>query len=72
MEHGVHIPATKRDAMAREALRIFDAAHSRIEGLFDVEIRFDVSTPTARNLVNRGRYLMEHLASRGHGEISEP
>lgn len=59
MEHGVRIPARKRDTMAREALRIFEAAKTRIEGLCRVEIQFDVSTPTARNLVSRGRFLRD-------------
>ena len=61
MKHGHHLPADKRDDMARHALSLFEQAGSRTLGLAAVENFFDVSNPTARNLVGRGRYLREEL-----------
>lgn len=49
--------------MAKRALELFEAAETRIEGLFAIEIEFDVSTPTARNLVSYGRHLRDHAIS---------
>lgn len=51
------IPKDKRPAMALRALELFRAADSRARGLEAVEDEFDVSNPTARNLVSYGRWL---------------
>jgi hypothetical protein len=58
MKHGHHIPASDRDDMARLAVAFTESmpdaeAKKTICGLFDV------SEPTARNLISRGRYLAE-------------
>lgn len=60
MKHGIHIPKDRRPAMAKRALELLEAAPSKTEGLFSIEIEFDVSTPTARNLASYGRYLRDH------------
>ena len=52
-----HIAAEVRDDWARRALDIFERMGSRAAGLSAVEEEFDVSSPTARNLVGRGRFL---------------
>lgn len=44
--------------MARRALEIMAAARSPSDGLHSIEIEFDVSNPTARNLVSFGRFLL--------------
>jgi hypothetical protein len=62
MKHGVRIPRDRRDGMARRALEIADKAASHAAALAIVEVEFDVSRPTARNLISRGHYL------RGAGE----
>lgn len=49
----------KRDVVARRALEICESQPTRNEGILAVEIEFDVSAPTARNLINRGRYLRD-------------
>lgn len=58
MKHGVQIPKEKRPDMARRALEIMAAARSPSAGLRSIEIEFDVSNPTARNLVSFGRFLL--------------
>lgn len=58
MKHGQTIPANKRHAMARRALELFEKAGSRARGLEAIEDEFDVSNPTARNLVAFGRRLL--------------
>lgn len=60
MKHGHHIPPDKRPAMARRALKIMESAPSYSEGLRWIEAEFDVSNPTARNLIGYGRFLEEH------------
>jgi hypothetical protein len=62
MKHGHHIPKDKRPAMARRALELFEAQKKRNIGLAVVEEEFDVSEPTARNLVSYGRFLRDHAA----------
>jgi hypothetical protein len=57
MKHGVRIPKEKRAAMAERALCIFEGSVSRAFALTTIEDEFDVSSPTARNLINYGRYL---------------
>jgi hypothetical protein len=57
MKHGVRLPRDKRDEMALRALAIFKEARNRSEALLIIETEFDVSNPTARNLISRGRYL---------------
>ncbi len=61
MKHGVRIPREVRDDWARAALVIFEAAANRRSGLLDIAVEFDVSEVTARNLVNRGRYLIGRM-----------
>lgn len=53
MKHGIKIPKDERPAMAMRALAIYEATGN----LVDVEFEFDVSNPTARNLVSFGRFL---------------
>lgn len=60
MKHGHAIPKDKRPAMARCALEMFRAAPSRSAGLRKVQIIFDVSMSTARNLVGYGQWLERH------------
>lgn len=62
MKHGVHLPADKRDGMARRALDLFEAKKRRCDGLLAIEVEFEVSESTARNLVSRGRYLKRNEA----------
>lgn len=57
MKHGHAIPKDKRPAMARRALQIFRRFEVKAEGLRAVADEFDVSEPTARNLVSYGRFL---------------
>jgi hypothetical protein len=59
MKVDIHIPAGKRDWMARRALVIFEAAQTRAEALRAIEVEFDVSASTARNLVGRGQFLRD-------------
>jgi hypothetical protein len=61
MKHGVRIPSQLRDSMARRALKLFEKEESRSKGLLAVQVKFDVSDPTARNLVSRGRFLRNAL-----------
>jgi hypothetical protein len=60
MKHGHAIPKDKRPAMARRALEIFQASSSRAEALLTIQVEFDVSEPTARNLVSFGRWLQRN------------
>jgi hypothetical protein len=53
--------------MARRALVLFAKAANRAEGLAAVEGAFDVSTPTARNLVSYGNFLARQDALRRQG-----
>lgn len=48
-----HIPLAVRDDWARKALEMYESGQRMI----DIEAYFDVSNPTARNLVSRGSYL---------------
>lgn len=57
MKHGHAIPKDKRPAMALRAFELFERAGSRAAGLAAVEDEFDVSNPTARNLVAYGRQM---------------
>ncbi len=57
MKHGIRLPPEKRPAMALRALQIFDKARTRADALAMIAAEFDVSEPTARNLVGFGRYL---------------
>jgi hypothetical protein len=57
VKHGIKLSPDRRRAMAREAVAIFEACGSRARALEAIEDRFDVSTPTARNLLNYGRWL---------------
>lgn len=57
MKHGVRFPASTRDEIARLALELFERERERARGLDAVQEAFDVSEPTARNLVSHGRYL---------------
>ncbi len=43
--------------MAQRALELFEAEKKRNVGLAVVQEEFDVSEPTARNLVGYGRFL---------------
>ena len=60
MKHGVHLPKDRRDDMARRAFVIASEAETYRAALLIVEVEFDVSTPTARNLISRGRFLALH------------
>ncbi len=60
MKRGIHIPLNKRDQMARKALLIYEASPTRVEALRRIEAKFDVSTPTARNLIGMGLFLRQH------------
>lgn len=62
MEHGHAIPKTKRPAMAVRALEIFEGFEVAAHGLVAVQAEFDVSNPTARNLVSYGRFLKRGAA----------
>jgi hypothetical protein len=57
VKHGHHLPKDKRPAMARRALELFQAEKKRNIGLAVVQEEFNISEPTARNLVSYGRYL---------------
>lgn len=57
MKHGIHIPAADRDHIALRALEISRTSASRAEALRKIASEFDVSEPTARNLIGRGRWL---------------
>jgi hypothetical protein len=57
MKHGVNMDPAVRDKRARIAVRLANSAESLREALRQIEDRFGVSNPTARNLVSRGRYL---------------
>ena len=61
MKHGIRIPTADRDVMAIEARQIALAASSRAVGIAAVEDRFDIATPTARNLISRGNYLAAQI-----------
>jgi hypothetical protein len=45
--------------MARRALDIFESAPTRVEALLRIQVEFDVSNPTARNLIGRGQFLRQ-------------
>lgn len=62
MKHGHAIPKDKRPAMAVAALALFELERKRSIGLAVVQEAFDVSEPTARNLVSFGRYLRRQTA----------
>ena len=64
MKHGIHIPAATRDAFARAAAELAEKACSRAEAIALVQQRFDVSAPTARNLISRGNYLAAQSSPR--------
>lgn len=49
----------KRDVLARRALEISEQHPTKFEGVCAVELELDVSMPTARNLINRGRYIRD-------------
>lgn len=57
MKWGHHIPRDKRPAMAARALEIFARAKSMNAAVLEIGAEFDVSHPTARNLVSYGRFL---------------
>jgi hypothetical protein len=57
VRHGVHIPANERDLIAARSLEIYEQAESQSAAFREIEVRFDVSRSTARNLVSRGRWL---------------
>ena len=50
----------QRDEAAKRALRLWDSIAVKARAIEAVEDEFDLSTPSARNLVNRGIYLREH------------
>jgi transposase len=56
MKHGHHIPASDRDDMAKLA-HVLTHTMTRAEAIKDISKMFQVSEPTARNLISRGRYL---------------
>jgi hypothetical protein len=56
MKHGHHIPASDRDAFAKLAARTAESL-PKSEAIEIICGMFDVSEPTARNLISRGRYL---------------
>jgi hypothetical protein len=68
--------------MAARALTIYRAAKSRTAALLDIQAEFDISEPTARNLVNYGGYLerqedeakqsRQRLRIFGHPQASTP
>jgi hypothetical protein len=57
VKHEVHFPRYQRDDMARKAFELYNKETTRAAGLEEVEFVLQVSNPTARNLVNRGRSL---------------
>lgn len=57
MKWGHRIPKDKRPSMAMRALEISEKYSVMSHALAEVEDEFDVSNPTARNLVSYGRYL---------------
>lgn len=60
MRRGQTIPQPRRDEIARAAFRIFESTGCcRARALEEIADRFDVSQPTARNLLGRGRTLVE-------------
>jgi hypothetical protein len=69
MKHGVHIPASERDDMARLAIGL-TASMSEAEAKKTICGMFQVSEPTARNLISRGRFLsrqdLENAHERAH------
>lgn len=66
MKHGHHIPPEDRDDMARLAVA-FTKTMSDAEAKATICGRFDVSDPTARNLISRGRYLAEQAGDDDSG-----
>lgn len=63
MKHGHSIPKEKRPAMAMRALEIAMSEKRMSVALAMIEDEFDVSNPTARNLVGHGKYLLERGAA---------
>lgn len=57
MKLGMKIPRDRRDGMARKAFEIFNICESAEEAHRTIGKLFDVSRPTAINLLGRGRYL---------------
>lgn len=71
MRHGHHIPKSDRAKMAKRALDIFGESRCLSHACAEVEDLFDVSNPTARNLISFGQYLAnraEHTSAVLHSE----
>lgn len=62
MKHGHNIPKRKRPKMALHALEILRAAPTRADALREIEAKFSVSNPTARNLISYGHFLEREAA----------
>jgi hypothetical protein len=64
MKHGVRIPKEKRDAMAVRAYELYLSRRwtSLNQALFAIEIELEISHPTARNLLHRGRRVVRARA----------
>jgi hypothetical protein len=58
VKHGHHIPPEDRDDMARLAVGL-TAKMSDAQAKLTIQGMFDISEPTARNLISRGRFLAE-------------
>lgn len=57
MKLGVRIPRAGRDDMARKAFEIFKICETAAEAHRAIERLFEVSRPTAINLIGRGQHL---------------
>jgi hypothetical protein len=64
MMNGVAVPKITRDEVAVRAYEMYCSREwpSRRQALIAIEAELDVSTPTARNLINRGRSIVRATA----------